>query len=237
MIFPVLENEAVVQIGDMTRLSACRSFVSKGSEAITKVEIQPDELSDFIDVTSQLGSSEWYLDWSYEGDTRIALAAVRISTTDGEDPVVMTKAISVVSVVDDNLFSADADLTALEPDVIKYTPGGRNSFLNVHREAQIKILEGLDESGVTGSNGHKLTKAAVVDVTEVRAWSRDLTLHLIFKGLINAVDDVFTAKARWYAGEVEKRKARAILRLDLNGDGSLEQCEGLSFATMDLVRR
>lgn len=234
MIFPVLETEKVVQIGDMTRLNATKSFVSKDDEDITKVEIQPENGADWIDVTGS-SSKDWYLDWIYTGASRAAVPSVRI-TTDGS-PTAKTGAISLLTVADDKLFSTDQDLIALEPDILKWVPEDRASHIAVHRAAQGKILEALDESGVVDSAGNKLTKAAMVDISEVNAWSRDLTLHLIFSGLVNAVDDVFTRKAAHYSVEASKRKSRAVLRLDINGDGEVDKGETApDLMSMDLRR-
>lgn len=233
MIFPVLEIEDIVQVGDQTRLSATKSFAGKDDE-ISKVEIQPEATESFIDVTGDK-SADWFLDWQYTGASRSVTVKVRVTV--GEDTSELSKTMQVLTAADDKLFSADTDLIGIEPDILKYTPVGRASFLNIHRTAQTKILEGLDEAGIVDNAGNKITKAAVVDVTEVRAWSRDLVLHLIYKALINSVDDVFTKKMEFYASEVEKRKARAVLRLDLNGDGELGKSELVQTQSMELFRR
>ncbi len=256
MLFPVLETEDIVQVGDQTRLSAIKSFVSKGESAIAKVEIQPESGGDWFNVTGS-GPKDWFLDWQYAGDTRDIVPSVRVSIAepaededsdneDDESPedeatehklTAIAGAMKIISKADDKLFSADTDLIALEPDVLKYVIQGRSSFLNVHRAAQKKILESLDESGVVDKSGHKLTKAAVVDVSEVAAWSRDLTLHLIFKSLILSADDVFESKMKFYSKEVVSRTERAILRLDLNGNGTIETREGVAQMSAALVRR
>lgn len=256
MIFPVLETEKVVQISDMTRLSATKSFVSKDNDEITKVEICPEaqedpDDNDWIDVTGN-SPKDWFLDWVYGGDTRAVVPVVKITTTPAveDDPDTMeddsaaavtqelSGAISLLSAADDKLFSTDQDLMALEPDILKWVSEGRASFLNVHRAAQSKILEALDESGVVDSQENKLTKAAVVDVSEVNPWSRDMALSLIFQGISNAADDVFSQKFKYYASEAMKRKARAILRLDLNGDNTVTKGEGVSsMLSVDMHRR
>lgn len=238
MIFPVLETEDVVQVGDKTRLDASKCFISKDEADITLVEILPEAGGDYVDVTGAT-SDDWFLDWVYTGATRTVTVTVRV-TTDGS-PTTLSKTISIVTAADDKLFSGDQDLVAREPDILKWVSQGRASFLNVHRAAQVKILEDLDEAGVVDVEGAKLTKAAVVDTTEVRAWSRDLTLSMIYLGLSNAVDDVFERKGKYYLGEAGKRKQRAVIRLDLNGDGeidaSAESVEGVQFKSMELVRR
>ena len=144
MIFPVLETEDVVQVADKTRLDGSKTFVSKDANEITLVEIEPESCAGYIDVT---GSSfaDWYLDWIYTGATRSVTVTIRVTTD--STPVTLTRTISVVTVSDDKLFSKDQDLVAREPDVLKYVPQGRASFLNVHRASQTKILEDLDEGG------------------------------------------------------------------------------------------
>lgn len=234
MIFPVLETEKVVQIGDMTRLNAVKSFISKDEDPITKVEIKPEASEAWIEVTGS-GQTDWYLDWVYLGASREIVPQVRV-TTDTDQT--LNGAISLLTSEDDKLFSNDQDLVAFETDILKWVPNGRASFLNVHRAAQTKILEMLDESGVVDSQGNKLTKTAVIDNTEVNAWSRDMTLQLIFQGLANAKDDIFTTKSAHYASEALKRKARAVLRLDLNGDEQVDRGEGVqSMQSVDLFRR
>jgi hypothetical protein len=236
MIFGVLELESVIQINDKTRLSGLKSFVTKDEEAISKVEIEPEAGVGFIEVTGT-SFKDWYLDWIYTGATRTVTVSLRV-TVGTLTPVdaTFTKTISVVTAADDALFSGDQDLVALEPDILRWVPDGRSSFLNVHRESQKKIIDWLNESGVTDVNGVALTKAAVVNVDEVRSWSRDLTLHLIFKGIQNAVDDVFSDKAKFYEAQSLKRQSRAKLRLDLNGDDTIDLGEEINMISRDLVR-
>ncbi len=188
------------------------------------------------------GKSDWFLDWTFADDVALGAGgaiepSVRITTDDANDPTETAFSMLLMSADDDNLFSGDGDIIPFEPDILNWVSPGRSSFLNMHRAAQTRILEILDEMGVVDTEGVKLSKTAVVDVTEVKAWSRDLTLNLIFKSLINAVDDVFTAKAKHYAGEAKTRQARAVLRLDFDGDGEIGTCENVSTLSMELTRR
>ena len=231
-IFPVLETEDVIQIGDKIRLNGTKSFLSKDNVAVTLVEIEPEAGNGYITVTGA-NYKDWYLDWSYAGATRTVVVSLRI--TAGATTTV-TQSISVVTSTDDYLFSNDYDIRALEPDILKYVPEGRKSYLNVHREAQKKILDTLDEAGYTDTEGNKLTKAAVVDISEVRAWSKYLALSFIFRGIYNAVDDVFAEKARHYESMASKAFDRAKIRLDLDGDGAIAVGEAVEVVSRDLVR-
>lgn len=231
-IFPVLETEDVIQIGDKIRLNGTKSFLSKDNVAVTLVEIEPEAGNGFITVTGT-SYKDWYLDWSYSGATRTVVVSLRI--TAGTTTTV-TQSVSVVTAADDYLFSNDYDIKALEPDILKYVPEGRKSYLNVHREAQKKILDTLDEAGYTDTEGNKLTKSAVVDISEVRAWSKYLALSFIFRGIYNAVDDVFAEKARHYESMASKAFDRAKIRLDLDGDGAIAVGEAVEVVSRDLVR-
>lgn len=232
-IFGVLEMEAIIQTGDKTRLSAKKSFVSKDEAAVTLVEIEPESGAGYIAVTGT-SSKDWFLDWVYVGISRVVTVSLRI-TTDGA-PSVFTKTMQVITSADDKLFSSDSDLIALEPDILKWVPEGRSSFLNVHRQAQSKIIEWLDEAGITDTSGARLTKADIVDVEEVKPWSRDLTLSLIFYGIHNAVDDVFMQKSKYYDSQAKNRADRAKLRLDLNNDGSISSGESANVRSRELIR-
>jgi hypothetical protein len=231
-IFPVLELEATIQVGDKTRLSGVKTFVSKDNVPITVVEIEPEAGAGFIAVT---GSSyrDWYLDWVYTGVSRTVTSSLRV-TAGGVTTI--TASLGVVTATDDYLFSTDADIIGLEPDILKYVPDGRASYLNVHREAQTKILDTLDEAGYQDTEGNRLTKEAMVEKSEVRAWSKYLALSLIYQGVHNAVDDVFVEKSRYYNGLALKAFDRAKLRLDLDGDGEISDGESVEVLTRDLVR-
>lgn len=232
MIFPVLEAEGVLQVLDKTRLSAVKSFVSKDNDPITLVEIEPEAGDGFIDVTGT-SYKDWYLDWSYSGPSRLIVVSVRITAG---SVTTTSKTIQIYTALDDYLFSNDLDIMGLEPDILKYVPQGKNSYLSVHREAQKKILDWLDEAGYKDTSGNRLTKDAMILLDEVRSWSRYLVLSLIFRSIYNAVDDVFVDKAKYYESLALKASSRAFLRLDLDGDGEISTGEAVQILSRDLVR-
>lgn len=229
-IFPQIDHEAVVQVGDMTRIDVSRSFVSAGEAAISLIEIRPEASGSFFTVTANQ-----YLDWAYEtaGDK---VVTVRVAT-DGS-PASKTATISALSESDDNLFSSDADLKLHEHDIMQWLPQGRSSWKHVHRRAQALILAYLDKEGKTDIHGNKFTKAAFVDVSEGREWSTFLALRLIFEGLSNAVDDVFSQKAKRYESLEILHRDRVFLRIDVDGDGEVDVREGIDgLRTARVVRR
>ena len=214
MIFPVLKLENIVQVDDQTRLDARKSYTTPDESSVTLIEIEPEASAGFFDVTSQQ-----FLDYQYSTDGD-KLVSLRI-TTDGA-PETLTKTLVIITEVDDKLFSSDDELTSHEPDILEYVTPGRNSFLNIHRNAQGRIITWLDEHRINDVYGNRLTKDAVVDIEEVSDWSKFLTLRLIFDGLSNSVDDIFREKALEYMKLEGIARNRSQLRLDKDGDGETD---------------
>jgi hypothetical protein len=234
MIFPNIQIENVVQENDKTRIDSTKSFISKDEDAITLVEIEAESGSGFIEVGGPGVPKDWYLDWQYATDGTKTVST-RI-TTDGA-PVTSTSTLEVVDATDDALFSSDSDLVALEHDILKWVPAGRNTFKNYHRKSQALIMAWLDESGYTDISGDRLTKEAFVDKEEITYYSAALTLSLIFSSISNDVEDVFMQKAKQYDSMALAHRSRLILRLDTDGDGNIDSNEGVSIKTLSMVRR
>jgi len=231
-IFGNLILEDIVQVDDMTRLIAAKSFVSKDEAAVTLLEIQPESTESFIDITGA-SSLNWWLDWEY-ATAGVKDIVVRI-TTDGA-PETYTKQITVISVADDNLFSFDTDLKLHEASIMGWLKDGHNSFNDFHRRSQTLIMDWFRKMGYADTSGDYLTKAAVTDIENVQEWATFQTLALIFKSLSNATDDIFDSKAKDYNSMAYDRKSK-IVKLDLNGDGVTDNTEGFDIGTIRLVRR
>lgn len=231
-IFPLLENEATVQVNDKTRLDGSKSFVTQNQSAISKIEISPlGVASGYINVTS-----DGWLDWCYAAASSYS-PKVRITATAASATGVFTGSITIVSASADNLFSNDQDIKLHEPDILKWVQDGRASFLDVHRRSQTIILKWLDKEGYVNATGGGFTKAAIIDIEEVKQWSTYVALRLIFEGLSNATDDVFADKAKRYKGMEVDWRDKAILRIDEDGDGEVSVGEGVDPAYGYLARR
>lgn len=229
-LFPNLELEAIVQVDDKTRLDGTKTFASKDGPAITQVEIKPETSGAYIDVTGTK-QTDWFTDWQYSS-AGLKTVSIRVNGTD-----VVTKTISVVTEASDALFAADGDLIAEEPDVLKYVKKGRNTFKDVHREVQNTILKLLDDKGYIFSDGTKITKAAITDVSEVRVWAKYLALHFIFNAQANVLDDIFARKSALYDSKAKLAAQTTILRLDLNKDGVADINEGVTLGSALMSRR
>lgn len=217
-IFAVIQTtDSKIQVGDKLRLDVSQSFVSTGE--IDKIEIQPSEDEEFFELDPVSG--RMFFDWIYEEPGEVE-AKVRI--TSGEDAKVGIVEIDVVTAEADQLFSGDSDLLGSEPSIKSYLPPGKASFLFVHREAQTQIMDELNR--IAGEKKKaRLEAQDVGDKMEVKEWSKNLTLALIFEGMVNAADDVFSQKAEKYRSLVGQKKQLSMIALDLNKDGVISEDE------------
>jgi hypothetical protein len=171
------------------------------------------------------------------GVVEYGVRAVTVASGNGTDTNTLIVYPKVYTEAGDYLFSNDGDLTAHEPDIMKWVGDGRASFKNVHRRSQKLIIAWLDEKGYVNTYGKKYTKHDIIDLEEVRQWSIFMTLRLIFQGLSNAIDDVFDRKAKMYELNEQSARQRVILRLDSNSDGQVDEVEGVSIYSGSLFRR
>lgn len=230
MIFIKIRTEKLVQIDDKTRIDITGSYEQGNLVSYDLFEIDPDNSGTFYDVTEDMS-----LDWSYSvaGDTTIT---VRV-TDSGLNTINKTAIISIITAEDDNLFSNDDDILPYETDLDKWLPDGRNSYLDKHRLAQIMILDDLDSAQIWKQDGSRYVAEDIVDIQDFKEWSKFLTLSLIFNGVSDAIDDLFETKSAKYKGRAVQAKKRACLRLDTNGDGTVETGEGVNLITGYLRRR
>lgn len=235
MIFPKVECDKYAQVSDKIRLDATKTYISKGEPTITIVEIEPEAGAGFVVVTgaTPIVSKNWFLDWEY-ATAGTKVVSVRVTTNAA--PVTVTSSIEVVTEAVDKLFSCDADLVSIEHNVTKYVPEGRSTFKYLHREAQKQILEWLWINGYRGPENVRLDKDNVLDVEEVRFWSKYLTLRLLFQDLSNGPNDVFDTKSKLYEKDEHKWRENAGLKLDFNGDGTQGAYESSNLTSRELVR-
>lgn len=235
-IFGFLETESVVQVNDKTRINASKSFVSKGSSLIDIVKIKPEATESFITVSGTgLSAKDWFLDWQYptSGTKTIELEITLVGGSIGT----FTKEIVVLTEAEDMLLSSDDDLASREADILKWVPAGRNSFLNIHRQAQKNILNWLDEIRIYRRDGTKLRKEDLSLNDDLRELSTFWALALIYGSIWNKQDDSFYKKMKDYASEVEASKRRGRIQADFNGDAVQDISEAKDARSYRLIRR
>ena len=224
MLFPNLRFENTVQLEDMLRFDASKSFVSAGNP-ITDVEIRADLLDNFVSVFST-DNREWFLDYAYttSGEKTITVRLTNIDGTQERDYTV-----TVLTEAEDALLSSDSDVYPYEPKLDNYLPAGKSSFKYAHRAAQAKILGYLDEKRIWKNNQDRYTKEDLVTVIgdefreQFRLWSMFETLILIFESSQVSNSDIFQEKKNDYTVQRNQHRNRASLSLDSNNDGKVDE--------------
>lgn len=207
MIFLKNIYESVVQVGDKTRIDLSKSFAN--GETIDLYEVSFDDIT-YIDITTNK-----YLDWAYQTDGE---QTVYIRLTGSDTTINPNFTVTVLTEAQDKLFSSDQDLLSSENSITGFIRDGRDSFLDIHREVQRRIIRRLDELKIWDKNGDPLTKDAVVNVEEVRDWAKYYALEIIFGSIANVVDDIYSVKSKNYKKLREQAEQHCIVRLDLDGD-------------------
>lgn len=219
-----------VQIGEKFRLDLTRSFVHPGDNNIQSMTatIEGEEFNIVQDKV---------VDYAFDSAGEKTIAVEAECGGSGHPTTTKDFTITVVTAASENLFSDDNDILGLEPDLLNYLPEGRAQYIYVHREAQDRILTSLDERGITDNDGNRIVAADVKDIEECNDWSKFLALQYIFESLSNAIDDIWHEKANRYREMVNQAKNRAFLRLDYDGDGTLEKTETGSVSMGRIYRR
>ena len=234
-LFPnILFYDTTLQTNDKTRISAEKSYVSKDESAITGASINPNVGTEsYIDVYAT-SVKDWYLDWQYASS---GTYVVGVQIESGGATSSITGNITVITSGTDKLFSTDQDLLAEGPDLLKYLPAWKSSYAWMHRRAQEKMFAWIDEQGYTDVYAAKFTKADVTDTEELNEWSKYMVLKMIYKGLSNSQDDFFADKSKYYESREMLARRRFVLRIDIDGDGTVDTFEDMHLTTGRLWRK
>ncbi len=219
--------------------SVTKDSFNKITIAKTGVSIVLDGLNPINNLLPQIGFIyETNASDSHEGlPVEYGVKKVTVTVNNGGVAQTFDFYQKVYSVAGDRLFSTDLDLIAEENQILKYLPAGKSSYIYVHRRAQESILEWLDQNGYVNVNEKKFNKHDIIDISEVKAWSKYLALELIFRDFGNAKDDVFKDKANFYEKKAIAARNRMILRLDVNEDGVADDSTSIDTWSGQMVRR
>lgn len=214
MLFPNAIIDSLVQICDMFRIDASKSFHGSG-EILTNVNIYPDFVNNPADVYNVYVEDcpeDWFLDYAYEadGDYTIRVELVTASESKFKD-----YSITAVTEAEDNLQSNDAMIFALESELKKYMPEGRNSYKYLHREALVKMLDYMYRNGIYNPDGTRIEKSQLIG-DKLSEWSKYETMVLIFQELKTSNVELFNEKIEDY--EEERDNARAIYKFEYDSN-------------------
>ena len=221
MIFPELKHDSVVQLADMFRLDASKTFVTPDEGEITNIQISFDQI-DYINIFVELEPEKWFLDYAFDsvGEKDIYL---KVTTESGDSEKQFT--LNVITEEEDALFSKDERLFSLENEFQYNIPKGRNSYKYAHREAQKQIVRYLDGEGVRKEDGSRFEKEDLVGNEYISEWSTYLTMILVLEDNRILSDDVYKEKRKHYNTLLIDAKKNAPIRLDFNQDEEVEPDE------------
>ena len=217
-----------LQVDEKFRIDVGKTFMHPGGDSISSITIQPEGSGETFTVTN-----DKYLDYAYSTDGSKTIT-VTLNHTGGGGAVTKTATVEVVTAANEKLFSNDSDLIAHECEILNYLPVYKADYRYAHRLAQETILNNLNERGIRDSSDNRLTAAAIVDIEEVRQWSKFKTLSYIYESLANAIDDIFADKANRYRNMASNAEGKCLIRLDTNGDNTFDT--EASITSGDLTR-
>lgn len=219
MLFPNLILDSLVQICDMFRIDASKSFHGSG-EVLTEINIYPDFVNkptEFYNVYVENCPEEWILDYAYEtaGEYTVRVE-LKTATTD------KTKDYTVKAITEeeDNLQSDDSMIYALESELKNYLPAGRNSWKYLHREALNRILDWMYRNAMYDPEGDRITKDQLIG-DKLSEWSKYEVMVLIFQELKTSNGDLFNEKIEDYSEELSNARAIYKINYDANRDGQV----------------
>ena len=217
-----------LQVDEKFRIDCTKTFVHPGGHTIDSMTVEVEGGGDSFTITT-----DQFLDYAYSTSGTKTIT-VTVTHSGGLGNVTKTGTVEVKTAAAEKLFSNDSDLISHEIDILNYLPEYKADYRYAHRLAQETILNDLNERGLRDSSDNRLTAAAIVDIEEVRQWSKFKTLSYIMEGLSNAIDDIFSDKAARYRNMASAAAGRCLLRLDTNSDGTYDT--ETSITTGDLTR-
>lgn len=212
-IFPYLDLEPTVQVGDRTRLDASKTFFTPDSGEVVSFHINAG--AGYINVTA-----DKYLDYAF-GSSGVQVIQCRVITSTPNATGVGSASLNVVTIAQDNLYATDQDLKQHEPDILRWIENGKNTFLNVHRRAKKIMLDWLTREGYRNWNWSTYNGTEFYALAEVNQWATFTALRLIFEGISNSTEDVFHEKSLRYSDMEMKWRSTLMLRIKFpNNDGT-----------------
>ena len=220
MLFPKIDADTLVQIQDMFRIDASKSFATAG-EDITEVNIYPDFANNPATVYDVFDPDQecWFLDWAYEADAEYT---IRLELKTLADTKTIDHTITAITEAEDNLLSDDNMLYAYEAELRRALPEGRNSWKYLHRKAQEEIIDYLYRNAILNPDGTKIEKSQLIG-DKLDKWSTFETLILIYQDLKTSNSEAFNEKLTDYYEKRASARKRYLISYDSDKDGDVDE--------------
>ena len=145
MIFPVLETEQKLQVKDKTRLVGSKTYVSKGTTALTTLTVKPGADQTPVSVFAT-NSDNWYLDWQWQDYSfDVDNTCDKIDFNEGLSDMVATLAAGTYT--ESTLMTAIKTALEVASTETFTVTINQNKIVNIQSTGLFKLL------GETGANG------------------------------------------------------------------------------------
>jgi len=236
MLFPKADVDSLVQRYDMFRIDASKSFYTGDLADLTEVNIYPDFDNAPGTVFNLVAEEQecWILDWAYKtaADYTVKIEMKTASLT--EEISYIVKAITAE---EDNLISDDSMLYALESELKKYVPYGRNSWKYLHRAARNEMLDYMYRNGIYNPDGTEVLASQLKSESKLEVWSTYETLLLIYQEIKTSNSEAFNEKLVDYAEKRANARKRYKIEYDTNKDGNVDEEDGAIATTPTFFSR
>lgn len=141
------------------------------------------------------------------------------------------------------VYSDDQDLIMEAPEVASYYPASTSSFILRHQAARDDIVQDIRNSGkykVSYADGlfRNVDVWDLLDIDEIRVWSKYLVLSKIFENLSTVKDDVYWARSEGYKAKAGTASKLYYLTLDGDDDGvtDIEERLATTFGSISIIK-
>jgi hypothetical protein len=176
-------------------------------------------------------------DWAATTVNSISKYWIRMRPTADFDSTCTLKGMNIV-------YSDDQDLKDEVPEIMNWAASTETTYILRHQSARDDIVQSIRNKGQfkqSNSTGLPLQIEPfdLLDIEEVRQWSKYLALSKIFENLSKDKDDIYMARSKMYSDRARDAGKLYYASLDLDDDGvtDLEERLGTNFGTSTLVRR
>lgn len=214
---------------ELTLIDSRPSFVSQDEGEVTKIEIQPDAGSAFHEVTT-----DKFLVWAF-ATLGAKVATLRLTTTKNAVDTVSEFSFNTTVVAVPDLLCKDEDLLAFEPSIMRYLPTGRSSFIRERVRATKRILDHLWKMGVRDKDDDRVDVSDLFEVESMNEWAVNLTLQLIFEGMVTTPGDIYAQKSEEYRKDADTASSICVVKLKTD-DADQEKDVGVNVGEIRMGR-
>ena len=236
MLFPKADVDSLIQILDMFRIDASKSFFTGDIADLTEINIYPDFVNEPGTVFNLVTEDQecWILDWAYKTAAEYTIK-IEMKTATLTEEVIYS--VTAITEAEDNLISNDSMIYALESELKRYLPLGRNSWKYLHRAARNEMLDYMYRNGIYNPDGTEVLASQLKAESKLEDWAKYETMLLIYQEIKTSNSEAFNEKLVDYAEKRANSRKRYKIEYDTNKDGNVDEDDGAIATTPTFFSR